>query len=59
MLTLRLRPMPTQSNTDHADVVAAIENGDADSARRIHRIHREKAGELLVELLESHGLNRL
>jgi DNA-binding GntR family transcriptional regulator len=59
MLTLKLRPMPTQSNTDHADVVAAIEKGDADAARRIHRVHRENAGKLLVDLLESHGLNRL
>lgn len=59
MLTLRLRPMPTQSNSDHADVATAIEKGDADTARRIHRIHREKAGELLVDLLESHGLTRL
>lgn len=59
MLTLRLRPMPAQSNEDHAQVVTAIEAKDADKARRIHRIHREKAGELLVELLESHGLTQL
>ncbi|MCG8491681.1 MAG: GntR family transcriptional regulator [Sneathiellales bacterium] len=59
MLTLRLRPMPTQSNSDHAEVVAAIEEGDADKARRIHRIHREKAGELLVDILETHGLTQL
>lgn len=59
MLTLRLRPMPLQSNSDHAEVVSAIEKGDADMARRIHRIHREKAGELLVNLLESHGLTKL
>ena len=59
MLTLRLRPMPVDSNKDHAKVVAAIEAKDAATARRVHRIHREKAGELLVELLESHGLTQL
>ncbi len=59
MLTLRLRPAPSQSNEDHANVVQAIVNKDADLARRLHRIHREKAGKLLVELLESHGLTQL
>ncbi len=59
MLTLRLRPMPSDSNEDHANVVAAIEKRDAETARRLHRIHREKAGHLLVELLESHGLTQL
>lgn len=59
MLTLRLRPAPSQSNEDHANVVEAIVKKDADLARRLHRIHREKAGKLLVELLESHGLTQL
>jgi len=59
MLTIRLRPMPTQSNKDHAQVVAAIEAKDPDTARRVHRIHRENAGKMLVEILESHGLTQL
>ena len=59
MLTLTLRPMPTTSNEDHANVVAAIEAKDAETARRIHRIHREKAGDLLVELLDKHNLTQL
>ncbi len=59
MMTLRLRPMPKQSNEDHAKVVAAIESNDADTARQVHQSHREKAGEMLVELLESHGLTQL
>ncbi|WP_417433282.1 GntR family transcriptional regulator [Kiloniella sp.] len=59
MLTLTLRPLPAQSNEDHAKVVDAIEAKDADTARRIHRIHREKAGKLLVELLEKHHLTQL
>ncbi|WP_052741966.1 GntR family transcriptional regulator [Kiloniella litopenaei] len=59
MLTLTLRPLPAQSNEDHAKVVDAIEAKDADTARRIHRIHRENAGKLLVELLEKHHLTQL
>jgi len=59
MITLRLRPLPQQSNEDHAKVVAAIEAKDAETARQVHRIHREKAGQMLVELLESHGLTQL
>ena len=59
MMTLSLRPMPLKSNEDHANVVAAIENKDADTARRIHRIHREKASDLLVEILKKHNLTQL
>ncbi|WP_417455179.1 GntR family transcriptional regulator [Kiloniella sp.] len=59
MLTLTLRPIPAQSNEDHARVVDAIEAKDADTARRVHRIHRENAGKLLVDLLEKHHLTQL
>lgn len=59
MLTLTLRPMPKKSNEDHANVVEAIENKDAEKARHIHRVHREKAGEMLVELLQKHNLTQL
>lgn len=59
MLTLTLRPIPTKSNQDHANVVEAIENKDAEKARHIHLIHREKAGEMLVELLEKHHFTQL
>jgi len=59
MLTLRLRPKPVDSNKDHRDTLEAIIRNDADAARHIHRKHREKSGTLLVELLESHGLNQL
>lgn len=58
-MTLRLRPMPAQSNEDHTKVVDAIEAKQADEARHIHRIHRENAGRLLVDLLEGHGLTQL
>jgi len=56
MSTLTLRPIPTKSTTDHANVVDAIEAKDADAARRIHRSHREQSGELLVSILEKYHL---
>ena len=59
MMTLSLRPEPAKSNEDHGSVVDAIENKDADLARRIHRIHREKAGDMLVNLLKKHNLTQL
>ena len=59
MLTLRMRPRPEGSNRDHRVVLDAIARGDVDTARRVHREHREKSGSMLVELLVSHGLNQL
>jgi len=59
MPTLRLRPKPVDSNKDHRDTLKAIVRGDADTARHIHRKHPEKSGRLMVDLLQSHGLNQL
>lgn len=56
MLTLAIRPKPVLSNRDHAAVVDAIAAGDADTARRLHRAHRERSGRLLVDLLRATGL---
>jgi DNA-binding GntR family transcriptional regulator len=51
LLTLRLRPKPTQSNREHAALVRAIAKGDAEAAMRLHQEHRERAGRLLTDLL--------
>lgn len=59
LITLGLRPKPTASNRDHAAVVAAIAEGDAEAARRLHRQHRVRSGELLVDLLTKHGLKQV
>ena len=56
MATLRLRPPPAESNQDHAAVVAAIARGDPAGAGRIHREHRIRAGEMLVDLIRAHGI---
>ncbi len=59
LVTLSLRPRPTSSNQDHASLINAIAQGDAEAAGRIHRNHRKKSGELLVDLLKKHRLNHV
>ena len=56
MLTLRLRPRPTASNLDHAQLLTALARGDTEAAQRVHRRHREKAGRMLINILMRHGL---
>ena len=58
-ITLNMRPLPSQSNQDHRDVLGAIAAQDPTSARRIHRRHREVAREMLLHLLETHQLRHL
>lgn len=58
-LTLNLRPTPTQSNEDHRNVLQAIREGDAKTARKIHRKHRLQAKKILVELLEQYGFRNV
>lgn len=59
MLTLRLRPVPEQSNREHAAIVAAILARDTDTARRLAEDHRRRGGAMLVELLRKTGLAQL
>jgi DNA-binding GntR family transcriptional regulator len=59
MLTLFLRPKPINSNRDHEAVVKAIAAHDAERARDIHYLHRQRSGQMLVELLVRHGLTQL
>lgn len=59
MITLRLRPKPTKSSADHAELLDALRRGDGEAASRIHREHREGSGKMLIEILETHGLTAL
>ncbi len=59
MITLKLRPKPGQSNSDHRALVNAIVDRDSEAAFQTHRKHREKSGKMLVKLLEDLGLNQL
>lgn len=56
MMTLPMRPPPFQSNDDHRAVLSAIEHGDAEKARALHRAHREESSALLIGLIRKLGL---
>ncbi|WP_136440497.1 GntR family transcriptional regulator [Pacificoceanicola onchidii] len=57
--TLFMRPLPTQSNEDHRQVLQAIASGDATLARAVHRRHRQHAKSIIVSLLAKHRLRYL
>jgi DNA-binding GntR family transcriptional regulator len=59
MITLRLRPKPSNSNRDHKAVVEAIAAHNAQAAEQIHRQHREESGRMLIALLAKHGISFL
>ncbi|MEL6337685.1 MAG: GntR family transcriptional regulator [Pseudomonadota bacterium] len=56
LLTLSLRPLPIASNVDHRNLFEAIAEGNAKAASDIHRRHRLMAKELLIGLIQKHGL---
>lgn len=58
LLTLPLRPKPTGSNRDHAELVDALEARNPERARAIHRAHRIKARDALVAIIAKHNLSR-
>lgn len=59
MFTLRLRPLPVQSSQEHFAIIDAIEKGDAESASRAARLHRQHAHDALVPLISRYNLRNL
>ncbi len=59
MVTLRMRPLPHQSNKDHRAVVEAVLQGDSQKAYDLHAQHRRKALLLLTEILAHYRLSEL
>ena len=59
MLVLNLCSDLPELNDDHVNVVSAIRNKNADEARRIHCMHIEKAGNLLIDAMKSNNLTQL
>lgn len=55
LITLRMRPKPTDSNEEHRQLLQAIVEKDSVTARELHETHRKRAGALLVELLREMG----
>jgi DNA-binding GntR family transcriptional regulator len=59
MLTVRLRPKPMESVRDHAAIIAALREGDADAAHARARAHRLRASSQVLPLLEKLGMRQL
>lgn len=59
MITLRLRPRPTRSNSEHRQILEALKQGEWEKARRLHRRHRSRTAEMLLDILEHYRLSRL
>jgi DNA-binding GntR family transcriptional regulator len=59
MATLELRPKPVGSTADHRAVVEAILRREPHAAREIHRLHRIRGGETLLDILGRHDLDAL
>lgn len=59
LITLRLRPLPTGSTKDHGDLVKLIRKGDMDAACELHRAHRRKYMQMLLNLMNQYKLNHV
>lgn len=59
LVTLYMRPAPTQSINDHLRVLNAIRGGDVGGARDLHRQHRLGAKDILLDLLQRHRLSSI
>ena len=59
MVTLRMRPRPTNSTREHRAVMKAIRAGDATAAGALHRAHRERGALELTEILKQFRLTSL
>ena len=58
-MTLYIRPLPEKSNEDHRALLEAISAGDQKLAFKVHHEHRSNAREMLIELLQKHGLRHV
>ena len=59
MLTLKLRPKPTQSVEEHQLIIDAIRQGLRVQAHNHARAHRARARDMLLPLLDRLGIKHL
>ena len=59
MFTLRLRPKPVNSTTEHLQMVERLRSGDAEGAARVTRAHRVRATVELIDIFERYRLQHL
>jgi DNA-binding GntR family transcriptional regulator len=53
LLTVRLRPLPVNSNADHQAIIAAIQGRKPGTARRALEAHRQRGIDTLVPILRA------
>ncbi|MFD0981996.1 GntR family transcriptional regulator [Tropicimonas aquimaris] len=58
-VTLFMRPLPVQSNRDHQRVYEAILGARPQEAHDLHRAHRQRARDMILDLLNRHRLRQL
>lgn len=56
VVTLRMRPKPTDSTREHLDVLERIRAGDARGAFETHRTHRERGSREMIAILQRYQL---
>lgn len=59
MITLRLRSKPTQSTSEHAELIAALREGNVVLAGKIQKQHRDRARKELLSILHNFKLTNL
>ena len=59
LLTLHLRPPPVASAAEHRQIIDAIRAGDAEAAEAAAKLHRVRARDALMPLLEQYGMRNL
>ena len=59
LLTLHLRPPPAASAGEHRQITDAIRKGDAEAAEAAAKLHRTRARDALMPLLEQYGMRNL
>lgn len=56
MVTLRMRSLPTRSNSEHRHILRCIRKGQPLEASEAMRRHRQRGGQELLDILETYGL---
>lgn len=59
MFTLRLRPKPVNSTSEHMELVERLRQGDMAGAADVNKEHRRRAGRELLAILERFRIGRL
>jgi DNA-binding GntR family transcriptional regulator len=55
LITLRLRPIPRESATEHRAIIEAIRKGDPAAAAKSAGMHRRRASRIMIPLVEKLG----